>query len=331
MKAALLKILILGGTNFLGPHLVEEIKTRGHEVTIFHRGTHPSPFPEIETLHGDRDGDLRALVGRRWDAIIDTSGHLPRVVEASSKLLKGKTDHYTFISTVGVYANFDHSGIDETEPVAKLEKTTEEITEKTYGALKADCEQIVQSYFLSKTLIVRPGLIVGPNDPTDRFTYWPVRIQQGGTVLVPGSPSRSVQVIDVRDLAAWIVEKVEKRLTGVYNATGQPIAFEKFLSECQKVCKSDVKFEWVSEEFLTTKQVKDWVELPLILFNERNMPGFLSVKIEKALKSGLKLRPLSETIAATLRWNAGRTGHMMQAGLDPAKEKELLDLWDRHQ
>ena len=147
MNAALLKILILGGTNFLGPHLVEEIKTRGHEVTLFHRGIHPSPFPDIEMLHGDRDGDLSALVGRRWDAIIDTSGHLPRIVEASSKLLQGKADHYTFISTIGVYANFDHSGIEETEPLSKLERTTEEMTEKTYGALKAECEQIVKSYF----------------------------------------------------------------------------------------------------------------------------------------------------------------------------------------
>lgn len=331
MKAALLKILILGGTNFLGPHLVEEIKTRGHEVTLFHRGIHPSPFPDIEMLHGDRDGDLSALVGRRWDAIIDTSGHLPRIVEASSKLLQGKADHYTFISTIGVYANFDHSGIEETEPLSKLERTTEEITEKTYGALKAECEQIVKSYFPARSLIVRPGLIVGPKDPTDRFTYWPLRIQKGGTVLVPGAPSRSVQVIDVRDLAAWIVEKVEERATGVYNVTGHPISFEKLLLECQKVCKSDVDLEWVGEEFLTTKEVKDWVELPLYLFSQRNMSGFLSVSIEKALKAGLRLRPLTDTISATLRWNEGRMGHTIQAGLDPAREKELLDSWHQSQ
>lgn len=181
------------------------------------------------------------------------------------------------------------------------------------------------------SLIVRPGLIVGPKDPTDRFTYWSLRIQKGGTVLVPGTPSRSVQVIDVRDLAAWIVEKVEERATGVYNVTGHPISFEKLLLECQKVCKSDVKLEWVGEEFLTTKEVKDWVELPLYLFSQRNMPGFLSVSIEKALKAGLRLRPLTDTISATLRWNEGRMGHTIQAGLDPAKEKELLDSWRQSQ
>ena len=190
MKAAFLKILILGGSNFLGPHLVEELEQRGHEITVFNRGTQDmSRFPHIEKLKGDRDGDLSALEGRTWDAVIDTSGHLPRVVEASSRLLAGAANHYIFISTVGVYANFHTLGIDEEYPLAVLEDPeTEEITLETYGGLKASCERVIQSYFPDKSVIVRPGLIVGPGDTTDRFTYWPRRMQEGGDVLAPGNP-----------------------------------------------------------------------------------------------------------------------------------------------
>ena len=331
MKAAVLKILILGGTNFLGPHLVEELEQRGHEITLFNRGTQDmSRFPQVEKLYGDRDGNLTALEGRTWDAVIDTSGHLPRVVEESSKLLAGATNHYTFISTVGVYANFHTLGIDEKYPLAVLEDPkTEEITLETYGGLKAVCEQVVQNYFPGRALIIRPGLIVGPGDNTGRFTYWPCRMKEGGDVLAPNKPSDNVQFIDARDLSKWIVDLVEANATGVFNTTGEPIPFEYLLDECQNVTRVDATLHWVSEDFLLKHQVQDWVELPLWLSSERNMPGFLNVSTAKARLQGLTIRPLSETIRATLEWDAGRTDAVHQCGLSREREQELLRLWEQ--
>ena len=330
MQAIVLKILILGGTCFLGPHLVEEIKNRGHDVTLFNRGIqNASFFPDVENLYGDRDGDLSALEGRDWDAIIDTSGHLPRIVDASSKMLNRATNHYTFVSSVSAYKDFHHFDINEDDPVAQLEDANdEEITEKTYGALKAACEQVVQTNFPGRHLIVRPGLIVGPYDPTDRFTYWPVRINEGGPILVPGMPNRDVQFIDVRDLACWIVDNVERQTTGIYNVTGRAVTFERLLEECQRVCRTNPEYKWVSENFLISHHVQDWVELPLWLSSNRNMPGFFSISIERALQTGLKFRPLSETIAAVLDWNTLRHPQALQAGMDRDKERELLRLWN---
>lgn len=329
MKMTVLKILILGGTNFLGPHLVEELQQRGHEVTLFNRGTQNlSRFPEVEKLIGDRDGNLAALEGRQWDAVIDTSGHLPRIVEISSKLLVDATNHYTLISSVGVYANFHMCGIDEDYPLAQLDNpNNEEITEKTYGALKAGCEQVIQRYFPEKSLIVRPGLIVGPGDPTGRFAYWPCRIKDGGDVLAPGKPNDHVQFIDVRDLAKWTIDMIEIRATGKYNATGQPTDFEKLLAVCEEVTQSDATLHWVSEDFLIKHQVQDWVELPLWLSSQRNMPGFLNVSVLKACSMGLTFRPLAETISAVLEWEAGRQNVAQQDGMNRKKEEELLKLW----
>lgn len=238
----ILNILILGGTSFLGPHLVEELHQRGHHVSLFNRGNHDLlQYPDVEKLRGDREGNLEALKGRHWDAVIDTSGHLPRIVRYSSEILRKATNHYTFISTVGVYANFHRLGIDEEYPLALLDQPTEEITEKTYGALKANCEKVIQNYFTGRSLIVRPGLIVGPGDPTGRFSYWPRRIKEGGAVLAPGDPSQNVQFIDVHDLAKWIVDQVEQKTTGIYNVTGEPIPFNSLLSKCQKVTHSDAR------------------------------------------------------------------------------------------
>src|ERR1700722_1401667 len=323
MTMPLLKILILGGTHFLGPHLVEETQSRGHEVTLFNRGTsNPSLFPEVEQLQGDRDGNLKALEGRQWDAVIDTSGHLPRGVKASSEVLHGATKHYTFISTIGVYANFHRSQIQEDYPLAQLDNPNhEEITEKSYGALKAGCEKVIQHYFPDCSLIIRPGLIVGPYDPTDRFIYWPRRIKEGGDILAPGNPTENVQFIDVRDLAKWIIDMVEQQATDAYNATGQSMSFETLLAECQRVTQTEATLHWVSEEFLIEHQVQDWVELPLWLSSQRNMPGFLNVSIEKAATAGLTLRPLAETLSAILDWDAQRENVGPQVGLDREKEQ----------
>jgi 2'-hydroxyisoflavone reductase len=334
MKTIILKVLILGGTNFLGPHLVEELQEHGHEVTLFNRGTQNSSlFPMVEKLQGNRDGDLKAIEDRQWDAIIDTSGHLPRVVEASSKILTEATDHYTFISTIGVYENFSKLDIDEDCPLAKLsDEQSEEITEKTYGALKACCEDVISRYFPNKSLIIRPGLIVGPFDPTDRFTYWPVRIVEGGKILAPGKSIQNLQFIDVRDLAKWIVLMVERQATGIYNATGPatPITFEQLLEECQKFSKKDVVIQWLDEDFLIKNNVQDWSEVPLWLSYKRNMPGFLNINVQKALQSGLTFRTLSETISSILAWDSSRENIKREAGLDREKEKELLLLWEQN-
>ena len=325
----ILKILILGGTTFLGPHLVQELQQHGHEVTIFTRGNQSSKFSNVEELQGDRDGNLEALKNRNWDAIIDTSGHLPRLVRESSKLLRNSTNHYTFISTIGVYQNFYKQQINENYPVATLEnENTEEITEKNYGALKAACEEVIQSYFPNRCLIIRPGLIVGPLDPTDRFAYWPTRVKKGGEILAPGSPNQLLQVIDVRDLAKWVVTMVERQATGIYNVTGpaKPMNFKQLLKECQDVTKSNATLTWVDENFLIEHQIQDWIEIPLWLSYKRNMPGFLNVSIEKALKAGLTFRPISETIQAVLYKDNDKIDKN-QNGLNAEKERMLLNRW----
>lgn len=317
-----MKILILGGTHFLGIHLTEEFMHRGHEVTLFNRGTRKMNFP-IQQLEGDRDGNLEALRGHTWDAVIDTSGHLPRIVEQSARLLSNAAHHYTFISTIGVYQNFTTSNIDEYYPIATLrDPTNEEITDKTYGALKALCEEKVEDHFPNRSLIVRSGLLIGPHDPTDRFTYWVRRIAKGGTILAPAHTQ--VQCIDARDLAKWIATMVEKQTTGIYNATGPTYTLEHILQECQTVVNRHDPIVWVDEEFLIEQGIQDWIELPLWLSTARHMPGFSKINSQKAIQLGLRVRPLQETIASILDWDAMRGSPKLQAGLDPQKEAILL-------
>lgn len=325
----MLKVLILGGTVFLGPYLVKDLLDNGHQVTLFNRGTHTIQEIEgVKNLKGDRDGDLSALFEKEWDAVIDTSCHRPRQAMKAAEVLRGHVSHYTFISTIGVYDNFDQAGIDEIYPLSLLENEyEEEITEKNYGALKAAAEKIIESSFKGKSLIIRPGLIVGPGDPTDRFTYWPLRVKEGGNIIAPATPEREVQFIDVRDLSRWIVELVEKKQTGIFNATGRPIAFEQVLQECKEATNSDARIEWLSEDYLSQHQVQDWSELPLWLSTKRNMPGFFLVNSERAKKAGLTLRPLRETVHDIIIANAGRDSSTLKAGIDKNKENHLLSLW----
>ncbi len=324
-----MKLLILGGTVFLGRHLVGAALARGHTITLFNRGqSNPAIFSEVEKLRGDRDGDLTALEGRRWDAVIDTCGYVPRVVRASAELLANAVGHYTFISTIGVYPHPIPRGVEETAPVGTLEdETVEEVTGDTYGPLKARCEQAAEAAMPGRVLVVRPGLIVGPHDPSDRFTYWPVRIARGGQVLVPDRPEMPVQIIDARDLAAWIIRMAETGQTGTYHATGPAYAltFRAVLTACRAVTGSDAAFIWADEDFLNRHEVAPWMDLPLWLPAE--LDGMSQVSVDRAIAAGLAFRPLADTIRDTLAWaNSRPPDHQWRAGLTPEREAELLHL-----
>ena len=328
-----MKILMIGGTVFVGRATVEAALERGHEVTLFNRGrSNPGLFPQVEQLQGDRDGGLAALAGRRWDTVIDTSGYVPRVVRQSAEFLKEATAHYLFVSSLSVYANPGQFGIDEQGTVGKLQdETVEEITGETYGPLKVLCEQVVAQTLPGRALIIRPGLIVGPYDKTDRFTYWPWRVAQGGEVLAPGQPERPLQFIDVRDLAEWMVKMAEEQQTGVYNAIGptpQPTIGE-LLQTCRSVSGSEATFVWVSEAFLAEHGVEPWTELPAWAPQaEPSMAGFFSFDNRKALAAGLTFRPLADTVHATLAWAATRPAeHEMRAGMSREREAALLVAW----
>ena len=328
-----MKLLILGGTVFLGRHLVEAALARGHEVTLFNRGQHnPELFPEVEKLRGDRDGDLTALAGRRWDAAIDTSGYVPRVVRASAELLADAVEHYTFISTISVYSDFNHPTMDESAPVGRLDDpSVEQVTGETYGPLKVLCEEAAEAAMPSRVLTIRPGLIVGPHDPSDRFTYWPVRVARGGDVLAPARPDRQVQIIDGRDLAEWNIRMTESRRTGVYNATGPDykLTMGAALDACKAVSGSDARFVWVDGQFLLDAGVQPWIELPLWIPQREDETGsLLAVNSDKAFAAGLAFRPVADTARDTLAWAATRpAGYEWRAGMRAEREHEVLEAW----
>lgn len=326
-----MRLLLLGGSVFLGRHIVKLALNRGHQLTLFNRQvSNPGLYPEVETLRGDRDGGLGPLRGRRWDAVIDTSGYIPRVVRESAQLLAGACDHYTFISTISVYEDLGGAGIDEDAPVGKLQdESVEEVNSDTYGPLKALCEDAVHGAFPGGALIIRPGLIVGRHDPSDRFTYWPHRVALGAEVLVPGCPDRRVQFIDARDLAAWILHMIEGLRTGTYNATGpeRPTTMMQLLRACRSASQREVTFTPVSEEFLLEQGVRPWIELPLWMPGSEPTGGLMEVDCGRALDAGLTHRPLSDTIADILKWLKQRPAHRFRAGMDRKRERELLQLW----
>ena len=328
-----MKILILGGTVFLGRHLAEIARERGHDVTLFNRGkTNPDLFSDVEQLRGDREGDLSALEGRAWDAVVDTSGYVPRVVAASAEQLVEGTPHYTFISSISVYDDRTEMGIDESSAVSRLEDpAVEEVTGETYGPLKALCEEAVQEIYGEGALIIRPGIIAGPHDPTDRFTYWVLRVAGGGDVLAPASPAHPIQFVDVRDLALWTIRMVEEGASGTYNATGETTRMGDFLEACRVVSASTARFRWVDEDFLLEHGVQPWSEIPLWLPGETGV-AMSSVDVGRALGAGLTFRPLQETIEDTLAWAEGRAAdHELRAGLDAEREAALLQAWFEEQ
>ena len=328
-----MRLLIIGGTRFAGRHLVEAAVARGHTLTLFNRGqSNPELFPQVEQLHGDRTEDLTPLRGRTWDAVIDTSGYVPRHVSQSAEVLAHGVDRYVFISTVSVYAESNPRGMDETAPLAKLnDETVEEVTGETYGGLKVLCERAVEQLLPERALIIRPGLIVGPHDPTDRFTYWPYRIAQGGEVLAPGNPDQPVQIIDGRDMAAWIVKMVEEKRAGVYNAVGpeQRLTMRILLEACVTVVNRQTHLTWVSEEFLLDAGAEPWSEIPVWV--PELDAAFDTVSNAKAIAAGLKFRPLAETIADTFAWAQTRASdYTWRAGLTREREAKLLQRWHAH-
>jgi len=322
-------LLILGGTGFLGRHLAEAALADGHRVTLFNRGlSAPGLFPEVENIKGDREADLSALLGRRWDAVIDTCGYVPHVVRASAGLLADAVDHYTFVSSISVYSDAIEPGADEEAPVEELpDPTVEEVTGETYGGLKALCERAAEEEMPGGVLNVRPGLISGPHDPTDRFTYWARRIAAGGEVLAPDRPERRVQFIDVRDLAAWIVKMAADQQTGTYNATGPDYGLQMgtLLEECEAIGDAGVELVWVSEDFLEENGVESFTELPLWV--PREYAGMLDVDCGKAIAAGLTFQPVSETIRDVREWDSTRAETELIAGLESGRERELLSAW----
>jgi 2'-hydroxyisoflavone reductase len=326
-----MRLLVLGGTLFLGRHLVEAALARGHEVTLFNRGrTNADLFPEAEKLRGDRESDLSALAGRAWDSAVDVAGRKPRVVSPAAELLQTAVDHYTFVSSISAYGDEFPVGLDETLPTAEFAAGTDEDDLANYGPCKAECERIVMRLFPHRAFVPRPGLIVGPHDPTDRFTYWPRRVAADGMVLAPGDPGRQVQIIDGRDLAEWIVQMIEAGATGPFNATGPeyPLTMGRMLEACRTVTKNDAELVWVTDEFLVSEEVGQWMELPLWL-SEPALDGMLAVDVSRAIDAGLSFRPLADTIRDTLAWDAERPPDELAdgVGLAPEREAELLARW----
>ncbi len=338
-----LRILILGGTGFTGPFQVKYALARGHKVTVFNRGkTHPGELPEgVEQLIGDRNGQLDALKGRKWDVVIDNPTMLPKWVHDAAEILKRNVERYIFISTISVYANNTKPGVDESAPLAKYEgadamKETRDTVIASgfalYGPLKALSEKEVEKWFPGRSLIIRPGLIVGPGDETDRFTYWPIRIGRGGEVLAPGNPDDPVQFIDARDLAEWTIRMAEQGATGVYNATGPAsrLTIGGMLNGIRTALESNAHFTWVPADFLEKEKVSPWSDMPVWVPPDGEDGGMGALSIKRALQKGLTFRPLAETTRDTVAWFKAQPKERQEkllAGITPEREAEALRAW----
>lgn len=332
-----LRMLILGGTGFIGPHMVRYAHERGHQVSIFTRGRREADLPDgIEWLVGDRNDDLTALEGREWDVVMDNHTTFPKWIRDTGELLQDSVDQYFMVSSISVYAGEEEAWADETAAVAQYEGddpyAAEQITGQNYGPLKALSEMETERWFPGRSTVVRPGLIVGPGDLSDRFTYWPVRIQEGGEVLAPPRPD-PVQIIDARDLTQWMVRLAEEGVTGVFNATGPetPLDVGGMLNGIRAVTGGPVRLVHADADFLTEQGVRPWGDMPVWVPDTPETAGFSRRSIRRALEAGLTFRPLAETVADTLAWNAGRPGEEgglpLRSGLAPDREAEVLAAW----
>jgi 2'-hydroxyisoflavone reductase len=336
-----LRILILGGTGFIGPYQVRYAAARGHQVTVFNRGRSQAELPAgVEQLIGDRNDDLRALEGRDWDVVIDNPTTLPKWIADIGPILQDRTRHYVFISSVSVYADTSVEGMDEDTPLLPYEGDEDpmsiaRVTGALFGPLKALSERESEKWFPGRTTIVRPGLIVGPGDPTGRFTYWPVRIERGGDVLAPGHGGDPVQIIDARDLSEWIIRLVEQGEVGTYNAAGprSRLSMAEMLHGIRAVVSGStpVRFHWVDADFLAAREVRPWQHMPVWVPVGEDNAGWSAVSIERAVATGLTFRPLATTAVDTLRWwhdlPEDRRNAPSSFGISAEREAEVLGAW----
>jgi 2'-hydroxyisoflavone reductase len=334
-----LRILILGGTKFLGVHITELALRRGYTVTLFNRGkTNTDLFPDLEHLKGDRDGQIDALKGRKWDVVIDDSGYVPRHVRLSAELLAPNVQRYIFVSTISVYASLAQPNTEDS-PVGKIaDESIEKVGDETYGPLKALCEKAAMTAMPGRVAVLRPGLIVGPRDPTDRFTYWPARAARGGEILAPDAPSDRIQFIDARDLAAFALKLAEDQTVGTFNAASPPGMFTigALLSSSIYSANALVKpspaphAEWVPAEFLMKQEVEPWSDMPVWFGESGEYAGASSTSIARALHAGLANRPIQHTVDETLAWHLQRPETeraKLNAGLSAEREQKILVAW----
>jgi nucleoside-diphosphate-sugar epimerase len=332
-KAKPLKVLIFGGTGFIGPHFVRELRDGGHKLTLFNRGKrNPGLFPDVETLLGDRNeaSSVDLLRGREWDVVVDDSGYFPRQVRASVDALKDHVQHYIYVSSISAYADLTPAGIDEDYKLAPLEDPdAKEITEKNYGGLKAACEQIVEQTFGTRQAVIRPSYIVGPGDHTDRFTYWPWRFARGGEMFAPGTPEDPMQFIDVRDLAEFTRRCVEQRIAGRYNLCNPPgaVTMGDVLEASKHVTQANTKIRWAPLKFLEDNKLLDSGELTTWSPPTGEFAGASLVSSARAVAKGLRFRSVDTTVRDLLAWHDQRPAEQKQklrAGLTPEREAELL-------
>jgi 2'-hydroxyisoflavone reductase len=328
------KVLVLGGTGYIGPHIVRALLARGHTVTLFNRGkTHTELFPELEKLRGDRDGHLEALANRRWDAVIDPSGFVPRIVKLSADLLAPNVGQYIFMSSISVYKSFAVAGMDESAPVETLADPTNEDVKENYGALKALSEHAAERAMPGRVANIRAGLIIGPGDPTGRFTHWPSRLAQGGEVLAPGDGATTVQYIDVRDLAAWLARVVEDRTVGVYNTLGpkELITMKQVVDACNEAGGNQATVTWVDADFLEKNGVQGWSDMPLWLPPAGDFAAIGKMSNARAVAKGLTFRPILDTAKDTLAWLAtvpeAERAKLASTGISRDREEKVLAAW----
>lgn len=325
-------LLILGGTGFIGPHLTDDALRRGWQVTHFNRGKHaPGGVAGVETLIGDRDGKLDALRNRRWDVVIDDTGYVPKYVKLSAQILAPNVGYCLFISSISAYASFAKPN-DESSPTGTLsDPDATDIGPGLYGPMKALCEQYTLEAFKGRACIVRPGFIVGPLDPTDRFTYWPVRASKGGEMLAPGTPRDPIQLIDVRDLCAWMMHLAQARIRGVFNAVSPPHVFamgDLIRASREASPRAHTRITWVPENFLAAHHV----DLPIWEPTHGDMAGVPLTSAARAIKAGLRSRPLQDTVRDTLAWFQSlppERQSKLRAGLDAGEEAQMLREWHR--
>lgn len=328
-----MRVLILGGTVFLGRTIAEAALAAGHEVTLFNRGkSNPAAFSgEVETLMGDRTTDLDLLKGRTWDAVIDPSGYVPRHVGMAARMLRDSAAHYTFISTISVYKNYAMP-TDETSPVGTLEDpSVETVTGETYGPLKALCEQAAEAEMPGRVLHVRAGLIAGYYDPTDRFGYWPWKVMQGGDFVAPESPAYPMQMIDARDIADWVLWMALVGKSGIYNVTGPTVTLGDIIATAQMVTGGEGSPVYMDAAFLLENGVQPWVDLPLWLpASERDYRYMSQIDVRKAMADGLTIRPLAETIQRAMDWINERSDWrgQLRAGMESVREHALIKAWE---